>query len=154
MKAPSRLPVADAAHRSWRLPAPLRVGTRAFAEALFFTDQGPPPAARIDWVIDELEDYLAHSGPRAQMVFAASITAVSTLAPPFSGKARLLPMLTPEERAHAIERFEQTPLGLAVLGAKAMLCLIWYEHPEVRADVDIDSVCLKSRSNSGAKEQP
>ncbi len=46
------------------------------------------------------------------------------------------------DRVHAIEKFEQTPLGLAVLGAKATLCFIWYEHPDVMREVRIDTECL------------
>ena len=135
---PTRLAVADGAEYDWKIPRPLRAPTRAFAEALFQTEAGPPDAARIDWLLDELDDFLARSGSRAQLVFQGAITALQTLAPLSVGKPVLLTMLKPEARATAIEKFEETQLGLAVLGAKAMLCLIWYEHPEVSADVGID----------------
>lgn len=142
--APPRLHVEDAAEFDWKVPRPLRPATRAFAEALFFTDAGAPDPKRIDWLLDELDDYLARSGTRAQLVFQGAITALQTLAPLSDGKPVPLTMLSPEARAKAIEKFEETALGLAVLGAKAMLCLIWYEHPEVRADIGIDGGCLKS----------
>lgn len=141
---PPRVEVADAAEFDWKVPRLLRPATRAFAEALFHTDTGAPDPKRIDWLLDELDDYLACSGTRAQLVFQGAITALQTLAPLSDGKPVPLTMLKPEARAAAIEKFEETSLGLAVLGAKAMLCLIWYEHPDVRADVGIDGVCLKS----------
>lgn len=141
---PTRVDVADAAEFDWKVPRPLRPATRAFAEALFHTDTGAPDPVRIDWLMDELDDYLACSGTRAQLVFQGAITALQTLAPLSDGKAMPLTMLNPLDRATAIEKFEETQLGLAVLGAKAMLCLIWYEHPEVREDIGIDAVCLKS----------
>ena len=142
MKAPTRLKAKDVIDVSWKMPAPIRATARAFAEALFLTDEGVPPTDRVDWLLEELEDYLARSGIRAQLVFQASMTALLTLAPLSDGKPVPLTSLSPEARAHAIERFEATPLGLAVLGGKAMLCLIWYEHPEVRQDVGIDDQCL------------
>lgn len=147
--APPRIDVADAAEYDWKVPRPLRPATRAFAEALFYTDAGAPDPERIDWLMDELDDFLACAGTRAQLVFQGAITALQTLAPLSDGKPVPLTMLKPEARAAAIEKFEETQLGLAVLGAKAMLCLIWYEHPEVRADVRIDGACLKSlKANS------
>ena len=146
MANPPRLHVADAAHPSWTMPRPFRRTARAFSEALFSTDEGAPPAERIDWLMIELEDYLAHSGSQAQLVFQASMLALLTLAPISAGKARPLTALSLEHRVEAIERFESTPLGLAVLGAKAMVCLIWYEHPDVQADVGIDSSCMLEES--------
>ena len=148
--APLRLDIADAAEFDWKVPRPLRPATRAFAEALFMSDVGLAPRERIDWLLEELDDYLARSGTRAQLVFQGAITALQTLAPLSDGKPLPLTALSPEARAEAIEKFEETPLGLAVLGAKAMMCLIWYEHPEVREDVGIDAVCLKSAQSAEA----
>lgn len=139
---PPRRPPADAPHVAWRMPKPLRFTARAFAEALFASDDGPPDAARLDWLLDEVEDFLARSGFRAQAVFQASMLALATTAPLTIGKPVPLPLLDWRERIHAIERFERTPLGLAVLGAKAMLCLVWYEHPEAAKEIGFDGRCL------------
>lgn len=35
---------------------------RTFAEALFSTEAGPPPAARMDWLMKETKDYLQRAG--------------------------------------------------------------------------------------------
>ncbi|MEM7605337.1 MAG: hypothetical protein AAF411_08265 [Myxococcota bacterium] len=143
MPAPSRVLARDVHDIHWRLPRPLRGATRSFAEALFWSDAGAPDSKKIAWLLDELEDYLGRSGVRAQLVFQASMTAITTLAPLTLGRPLPLNMLTPHQRAEAIEHFEQTPLGLSVLAAKTMLCLIWYEHPDIQADVDIDTACAK-----------
>ena len=39
------------------MPRALRAPARAFAEALFTTNEGPPPAERLDWLMDDLDDY-------------------------------------------------------------------------------------------------
>ncbi|MEZ4409470.1 MAG: hypothetical protein R3A52_23815 [Polyangiales bacterium] len=48
-------------------------------------------------------------------------------------------------RREAVERLERSPLGLAVFGAKAMLCIVWYEHPENAAFIGADGLCLRRR---------
>ena len=139
---PTRVRVADAAHRHWRMPRPLRAATRSFAEALFMTEEGPPPVERIDWLLDELDDYLACAGGRAQLVFQSAVTGLLTLAPLAIGKLPPLTRLSLEDRVRAIERVEQSSAGLSVLAAKTMLCFIWYEHPDVRRSVGVNDGCL------------
>lgn len=139
---PPSITPPDAARVSWRLPGPLRRTARAFAEALFADDAGPPPPDRLDWLLDDVEDFLGRSGGRAQGVFQASMLALATLAPLAVGRPLPLWALDWETRVKAVERFEQTPLGLAVLGAKAMLCIVWYEHPAAQAEIGYDRGCL------------
>ena len=62
---PTRVRVADAPYRSWTLPRPLRPAARAFAEALFSTHDGPPPAERLDWLMEELDEILGDDVPQA-----------------------------------------------------------------------------------------
>lgn len=139
---PTRVRVADAAHRSWTMPRALRAPTRAFAEALFTTHEGPPPAERLDWLLDDLDDYLARAGSRAQLIFQSSVVGLQSLAPLAIGKAPPLTRLSLADRVHAIEAVEQSPAGLSVLASKTMLCFLWYEHPDVRRSVGVDDGCL------------
>ena len=46
----------------------------------------------------------------------------------------------------------KTPLGLAVLGAKAMLCIVWYEHPAAQAEIGYDRGCLGPAGAEGAAD--
>lgn len=139
---PPRVSVADAVITSWRLPAALKPATRAFAEALFMTEEGTPSAERLDWLMVELDDYLGRAGRQARLVFQTSVTAIQTLAPLRIGKFRPLTALSPAERVHAIEALERSGMGLLILACKTILCFIWYEHPAVRASVGIDKGCL------------
>lgn len=145
---PPRIVVPDAIPPTWTMPSPLRTAARAFAVALFRTQAALPPEERIEWLLDELEDYLGRAGARTQLVFGASMTAITTLAPLTIGRPPPLGSLPTMDRVHAIEKFEQTPLGLAVLGAKATLCFLWYEHPDVMREVRIDTACLTTEATS------
>lgn len=139
---PTPIYVEDAAEPDWQMPSMLREQTRAFAEAVFRSETSLPPEDRIEWLLGEVEDFLRRAGGRTRLVFTASMTAVSTLAPAIAGKLPPLSRLTTLERVHAIEAFEQTPLGMAVLGAKATVCILWYEHPDTMREVRIDTECL------------
>jgi hypothetical protein len=37
---------------------------------------------------------------------------------------------------------ERSALGLAVFGAKAILCIVYYEHPDAAGAVGFDASCL------------
>lgn len=126
----------------WRMPRPIRRAARGVAEALFHADEGPPDPARLEWMLDDIEDFLGRAGVRSQAIFQASITALTALAPLTVGRPLPLFLLPVKTRAKAIERFEQTPLGLAVLGAKATLCIVYYEHPDSAAEIGFDGGCM------------
>ena len=141
----------DAVRPDWRMSRPLRTASRAVAEALFL-DHDPPEsptgdAAHVEWVLDEVETFLAHAGGRARAAFSASVLALTTLAPPLIGAAPPLSRLGPRDRARAIHKFEATPLGLAVLGAKGILCIHHFEAPAKRAAIGIDDRCLVPRTS-------
>lgn len=125
------------------LPDALRQPTRALAEALFSTEQGPPPRERIDWLIDDLSDYLSQSGFRARAAYRACLAGIQTVAPVLAGHAPPFHRLPLEARVEALTRMEESPLGLAVFGAKTMLCLIYFEHPDAAAEIAFDGACLK-----------
>ncbi len=136
---------ADASRAVWRMPQSLRKTARAVAEALFADETGPPPSARLTWMLDDIDDFLSRSGPRARMVFSASMLALETLAPLTIRRLPPLSRLDRSVRAEAISQFEQTPLGLAVLGAKATLCIVYYEHPDAAAEIGFDGACKDPR---------
>jgi hypothetical protein len=119
----------------------LRATTLVLAEALFTTDEGPPPEARLAWLVDDLDDFLARSGPRARFVFRLCVTVIGLLAPLFLGELAPLRALRPHDRLRALERMEQSPLALALFGAKTTLCILYYEHPDAAREVGFDGAC-------------
>jgi hypothetical protein len=110
---------------------------RAFAEALFSGPSGPPPAERLDWLMSDAEDFVAEAGPRVLAIFAGGLAAASLLAPPLVGRLGPLWRLSLEDRCRALERMEATPLGLPLLAVKAMLCILYYEHPDALRDIGV-----------------
>lgn len=108
---------------------------QAFAEALFSTEAGPPPAARITWLMGEMEDYLHRAGPAARFVFFAALFAVSILAPVFIWRLPTLASLEVAERIDALTHMEESFAAAPVLAVKAFLSVVYYEHPDVQREV-------------------
>ena len=120
----------------------LRATTHAIAEALFTTEEGPPPEERLAWLVDDLDDFLVRAGGRALFVFRLCVLAVSLVAPLFVGKLAPFRALGQADRLRALERLEQSPLALAIFGAKTTLCILYSEHPDAARAVGFDGSCL------------
>ncbi len=112
------------------------------AEALFTTEDGPPPADRLDWLVDDLDDMMALTGARGKRVFGLCLFAVSVVAPLLVFRFLPYRFLSSATRMRALERMERSPFGLAVFGAKALLCIVYYEHPDSARMIGYDGTCL------------
>ncbi len=123
-------------------PRTLRAA-RLVCEALFSTAEGPPPAERLDWVEAELADFFAHVTLRAQLLFRACLATVYLLSPVLVGRLRTMGGLTVDDRVAALHALERTPLSLALLGCKAILCIVYYEHPDAAASIGWDQRCMR-----------
>ncbi len=124
-----RIEVPDAVPPGPGLSPSLRAATRGLVETLFATEEGPAPADRVDWLCDDLHDFMARSGARARGLYRLCVTAITWLGPLHVRRLGRFADLPFEARAEALERMERGPFGMAVFGAKAMLCILWYEHP-------------------------
>lgn len=117
---------------------------RAVAEALFLTRDGPPPGDRLDWLARELEDFLARSGSRSRLVVGFALFVIGVLAPLLSLRLVSLARMPVLERARCLARLEDT-FGAPVLAVKAMLSVLYYEHPDAARFVGFDAAeCLES----------
>ena len=114
---------------------------RAIAEATFATRSGPPPAARLDWLESEMADFLARSGSRSRFLFAFLVFVVSAIAPLLIARLPPLRRLPLAERIVALSRLERR-FAEPLLGVKAILCIIYYEHPDAAREVGFDGSCL------------
>lgn len=113
------------------------IEARAFAEALFSTEQGPPPAARLDWLMEDLADFVEQAGLRTAFILKSGLRIANWVAPPLIGKAPPLVKLSVEDRCKALDRLERSPAGLPLLAAKAILCICYYEHPDVLREAGV-----------------
>ncbi|MFW6023237.1 MAG: hypothetical protein ACOC9O_00700 [Myxococcota bacterium] len=137
-----RVPVEDEVRGRQGLTPRMRKATRAVAAALFRTEQGPPPADRLDWLVDDMDHFLALAGPRARLIYRLCLFAISALAPLFVGRPPPYRAMSEAKRAVALERLEKSPLGITVFGCKMLLCIVYYEHPDAARDIGFDGRCL------------
>lgn len=108
---------------------------RAFAEALFSTEAGPPSSDRMNWLMREMKDYLQRAGPAARLIFGLALFAVAWLAPLFVYRLPTLRSLEVPQRVEALTRMEESFASAPVLAVKAFLCVVYYEHPDVQREV-------------------
>ncbi|MGE0785512.1 MAG: hypothetical protein AB7S26_07480 [Sandaracinaceae bacterium] len=145
--APAGSPSEELAPFDGRAPAPgigrtTRRRARAIAEALFAREDGPPPAERLAWMEDELGEFFGHISARGRWIFIACVTTIYFLAPLLIGRLATLGALDVPTRGRAIEAIERSPLSLALFGAKAVLCILYFEHPDAAAEIGWDQECL------------
>lgn len=115
---------------------------RSIAEAIFFGPGGPPPAERLQWLMEEADDFLARAGGRTRFLIRLSTWIVNLCAPWAIFRFRPLRRLPLEQRIAALTRLEQSPLGAPLLAIKALLSLLYYEHPDAAREVGFDGECL------------
>lgn len=118
----------------------------AVAEALFATEQGSPPPARLAWLCAEVHDVLAHIGARARRTFRLALWALTWLAPLVVLRLPPLGRLPVRDRVRALERFERglLPQSAAVLAVKAIVCILYFEHPDAAREIGFDGRCRSS----------
>lgn len=92
-----------------------------------------------------MEDFLARAGARSRLMFSVMVWLTTTLAPLFAGRFALLYDLPLSERVRAIARLERR-FSEPLLAIKAILCLVYYEHPDAARDVGFDGRCLLPRA--------
>ncbi len=128
------------------LPDWALVAARGVAEALFSTDEGPPDPARVDWVVEDFGRFFAAGPDRARTVMRLCLFALTWVAPLFTGSPGTpLAKLPREKRMHALDRMEASPFGPAALAPKAILCMLWLEHPDTQRETGTEPTCKRSR---------
>jgi hypothetical protein len=110
---------------------------RAVAEAMFAGEDGPPPASRVEWLCRDFDDFVERAGPRSELIMTGALFAASWLAPLAIGRRPPLARLSLGDRCRALEQLEKTPAGLPLLALKAILCTIYYEHPDALREIGV-----------------
>jgi hypothetical protein len=132
------------------VPPSVRRTARLVAEALFSPDGVSTVQERLDWLEEDFADFYARAHGNARMVLRASLFALMWVAPLFAFVPAPLSVHSIRRRALALERFEASPLAPAALAVKAMLCIIWFEHPVTRRETGTEPSCLGSRRRGGS----
>jgi len=116
------------------------------AATLFATADGAPPEERLRWLVAETADFVGRIGWRSRFVFKLSLFVTVWLAPLLSFRLGALHWYGQERRTHILERFERSFAGLAMLAVKAILCILYFEHPDAAAEIGFDGSCLASEA--------
>jgi hypothetical protein len=119
---------------------------QAIAEAIFATEAGPPPPARIRWLCDEMDDHLNHAGVSARTLLRAALLAVAAAAPLFARVPLPLERMSLKTRIKALDRIEHSFAVAPLLAVKAVLCILYYEHPDAARAAGFDGGCLKGHA--------
>jgi len=125
-------------------PKHVERAARAFAEALFADEAGQAPdPARLDWVAHDLMDFMARSAGRARLILRLALFALTYVAPLFVFRPVPLGWLSVRRRVLALERMEASVLAPAALAVKALLCMLWFEHPATQEETNTAASCLR-----------
>ncbi len=108
------------------------------SEALFSKDGTPPAPERIAWLRAEVGDFLSRASPLGRLLFVLGSLVVCWLAPLFVGALPPLARLPFARRVEALERFETRRVAPVLIALRAILCLLYYEHPDAAREVGID----------------
>jgi len=128
------------------LPPPSRRADRALfhvAQALFTRDQGPPPDARLHWLCLEMREFLAHCGSKARLLFAVALFLATWVAPLWVMRLPPLTLLSHARRIEALDRLEASPIGTPLFALKAVVSLVYYEHPDAARELGFDGRPLR-----------
>lgn len=104
--------------------------TQAIAEALFSNEGQAPPAERLQWLMDEYADFMSRANGRGRLMFTAAAWAISIAAPVMGRRWPPYRKLGLAERITCLQALDASPLSPLLLALKAILCMIYYEHPD------------------------
>ncbi len=129
---------AGAQAKSGALSPKVLQHTMTVAEALFSpNDVDPPPAGRMAFVQDEYADLMARSSWRGRLLFTWSARIVGRVGPMFIGRFVPISQLKLPDRIEALRRVEKRPIGGLLIALRALLCMVYYEHPESAREAGI-----------------
>jgi hypothetical protein len=117
-----------------RAPAPpqARWLTRAaaVAEALFTVPETAPlEPARLRWLQHQLHLFQQDVGGLGMLIFRTALWAVCALSPWLILRPGSFVRLSLADRVRAMHALEKSPLAMTLFATKALLCMIWFEHP-------------------------
>ena len=114
---------------------------RALALGLFDTGAGIP-VERLDWMLHDADDFLRAAGPKTSALFVGVMTALEGLPVAFGEGPHRFSKLDPSARARFLERLDSSRLSMLIALPKAVLGLVYYEHPDAAAQTGYDGTCM------------
>jgi hypothetical protein len=121
---------------------------RALALALFDRGRGVPEE-RLAWAAEDLRSFLDHAGPRTSFAYWATLYLVEWMPLLVIGRFARMSRLSTEQRIHYLEAFERSRFAILLVLPKALLALVYYEHPESLRETGYDGGCLMGQVPEG-----
>lgn len=109
----------------------------AVGEALFSKGGAPPPQERMAFLRSETADYMARGGPLLRLQITIAALVVSVVAPLYLGRLGTTRGLPLERRVRALSSMEHGAGAPLLIAVRALLCMIYYEHPDAAADASL-----------------
>lgn len=103
---------------------------------------GGGDAARLEWAIGDLSDFLASAGPRTSLIFSVALFFVAWMPLFFIGRLGPLSKLAPEHGALYLEKLDRSRLAALLLLPKALFSLVYFEHPDSLKEIGFDGSCM------------
>jgi len=132
----------DAAQHS---PAPTRAWQKqlhAIAGALFSEDGSAPPAERLNWCVTQIADILEKVGGRGAFAYRFALFVMGYFSPLLLFRFRSFASLPQADRVRTLERVEQSALKTLLFALKALLCIVYFEHPDAAEATGFDGLGL------------
>ncbi len=114
---------------------------RALAKGLFDTGAGIPEQ-RLDWMLQDADAFLSAAGPKTGTLFASVMVALESMPVLLGEGPRRFSKLSPQAQARCLERLERSRLSMLIALPKAVLGLVYYEHPDASAETGYDGDCM------------
>lgn len=130
------------------MPGYVRACLRALALGLFDRGAGIPEA-RIAWAIDDLESFLRHAGQKTSALFLITTTLVEWLPILFVRRLSRMSRLSSETRRDYLEAFDRSVIAIVLVLPKALLSLVYYEHPDALRETGYDGTCMMGELPQG-----
>jgi len=103
---------------------------KCISETFFSADTTPVDSQRLEWLVREYCDFMSRAPKKQRFLFRTAITVIAFLAPLFIWKIGPFSTLNFRDRVRALRVFEHRKIGKILVPVRAILCLIYYEHPE------------------------
>ncbi|MEE2900687.1 MAG: hypothetical protein VYC39_00060 [Myxococcota bacterium] len=100
------------------------------SEAFFSADTSPMDSKQLEWLVREYCDFMSRAPTKQRFLFRTAVTVIAFLSPLFIWKLGPFSTLSFNQRIRALRQFEQRKIGRILIPVRAILCLIYYEHPE------------------------
>lgn len=139
-------------HAKTNSPAPApgwQTQLHAIASAMFSEDGNPPPEERLHWCVAQIADLLAKVGGRGAFAYRFALFVISWFGPWLILRWGRFARLSHEDRVRALQRVEKSGLKTLLFALKALLCIVYFEHPDAAEAIGFDGLgLLETRDES------